>query len=293
MAWIEISFELPRERFGLAEAVLEAAGALSVTGRDPGDEPVLEPAPGEQRLWSRVRVTGLFDADVDPAAVRASAREALGAEPAEWHVGSLEDRAWERAWMDDYRPMRFGERLWVVPSHEAPPDPDALNLRLDPGLAFGTGTHPTTALCLEALDARPPVGERVLDYGCGSGVLAIAALLLGAREAEGVDNDPQALVATRENARANGVAERLAVRDHTGEPPAPADCVVANILSGVLIELAPVLVRCCRPGGRLVLSGVLAGQAASVAEAFRPEVTLEVSAPRDGWVRLEGKRGPG
>ncbi|WP_440997811.1 50S ribosomal protein L11 methyltransferase [Arhodomonas sp. SL1] len=290
MAWIQISFEVARERFGLAEAVLEGHGALSVTCRDPGDEPVLEPGPGEQPLWSRVIVTGLFEADADVRAVRAAAREALGEGPTGWCTEALEDRAWERAWMDDYRPMRFGERLWVVPSHQESPDPNALALRLDPGLAFGTGTHPTTALCLEYLADHPPAGERVVDYGCGSGVLAIAALLLGAREALGVDNDPQALVASRENARRNGVAERLSLQDDAAPAPAPADLVVANILSGILIGLAPRLIACCRPGGRLVLAGVLAEQSQAVVDAFAPVVRLEVSEPRDGWVRLVGVR---
>ncbi|WP_435103862.1 50S ribosomal protein L11 methyltransferase [Arhodomonas sp. AD133] len=290
MPWIQIGFDIPRERFGLAEAVLESAGALSVTSRDPGDEPVLEPAPGEQPLWSRVTVIGLFDADIDVAGVHANAREALGEDPAGWWAEPLADRAWERAWMDGYEPMRFGERLYVVPSHQSPPDSEAVNLHLDPGLAFGTGTHPTTSLCLEYLDAHPPVGERVLDYGCGSGVLAVAALLLGAGEVEGVDTDPQALIASRENARINGVAERLRVREVGVDPPAPADLVLANILSGVLIELAPRLIDCCRPGGRLVLAGVLEEQADTVRAAFAPAIELVVTPPRDGWVRLEGRR---
>lgn len=293
MSWKQIAFELPASRTGLAEAVLEAAGALSVSYLEPDSgEPVLEPAPGATELWSELRVQALYPADADAEAIAARLAEALGAPPAGWRVEALADRAWERAWMDDYRPMSFGAGLWVVPTDMAPPEPAAVNLRLDPGLAFGTGTHPTTALCLQGLAAQPPVATRVIDYGCGSGVLAIAALLLGAREAVAIDNDPQALRATRENAARNGVGDRLTVLDADAALPA-SDCLLANILADVLEALAGRLTAALRPGGRLMLSGILAEQAPRVARAYTPGCHLAAPVQREGWVRLDGVRGEG
>lgn len=294
MSWKQIAFELPAARAGLAEALLEAEGVLSVTYLDPGSgRPVLEPAPGATELWPQLRVQALLPAEADAERLRGRLTEGLGGAPAAWTVEALADRAWERAWMDDYRPMSFGGGLWVVPTGMAAPQPDAVNLRLDPGLAFGTGTHATTALCLEALAATPPRGETVIDYGCGSGVLAVAALLLGARAAVAVDHDPQALRATRENAERNGVAGRLRVLDAGAALP-PADLVVANILAGVLVELAPRLVAALRPGARLALSGVLAEQAATVASAYTGSCRLQPLVLREGWVRLDGvRRGAG
>lgn len=290
MSWKQIAFDLPAARAGLAEAVLEAAGALSITYLEPDSgEPVLEPPPGEVPLWSRLRVQALFPAATAAEPLQLQLAEALGGPPAGWRVEALADRAWERAWMDDYRPMSFGGGLWVVPTDMTPPEPAAVNLRLDPGLAFGTGTHPTTALCLEGLAADPPRGERVIDYGCGSGVLAIAALLLGAERAIAVDNDPQALRATRENAERNGVADRLEVAA-AGGALAPADRLLANILAGVLIELAPQLTAAVRPGGRLALSGVLAEQADRVRAAYAGHCRMAAPVARDGWVRLDGVR---
>ncbi|PWG61552.1 50S ribosomal protein L11 methyltransferase [Sediminicurvatus halobius] len=294
MSWKQIVFELPASRAGLAEAVLEAAGALSVTYLEPiSGEPVLEPAPGATELWSELRVQALFPAAADAEDIAARLAEGLGARPEGWRVEALADRAWERAWMDDYRPMSFGGGLWVVPTDMSPPEPHAVNLRLDPGLAFGTGTHPTTALCLQGLAARPPAGAHVIDYGCGSGVLAIAALLLGARTAVAVDNDPQALLATRENAERNGVAHRLTVLEADAALPA-TDCLLANILAGVLEALAGRLAGALRPGGRLMLSGILAEQAASVARAYAPACGMAAPVTRSGWVRLDGvRRGEG
>jgi len=274
----------------LADALSEA-GALSVTFEDAADQPILEPPPGAMPLWSRTCVVGLFDDTADMAAVRGMLAGALGDEAAgRIREEALPDRDWTRAWMDDFGPMRFGERLWVCPSNVEPPEPEAINLFLDPGLAFGTGTHPTTALCLEWLDAHPPVGLSVIDYGCGSGILAIAALKLGAAEVLGVDNDPQALTATRDNAARNGLEGRVKVTLPDEFEVPPADLVLANILANPLIELAPRLAALVRPGGRIVLSGILADQAQAVADAYGPWFDISPPVQREDWVRLEGVR---
>ncbi len=290
MAWHQVAFELAADRAGLAEAALEATGAEAVTwGEAAGSAAVLEPPPGETRLWDRVRIEALFATDADRAAIREAVTTALGALPADWQESTLADQPWERAWLDHFQPQSFGNGLWVVPRGMTPPAPEAVNIRLDPGLAFGTGTHPSTALCLEALAAEPPVGETVIDYGCGSGVLAVAALLLGAERVVAVDNDPQACAATRENAERNGVGDRLDV----GEPglPLPASHrVLANILAGVLQSLAPTLTGALRPGGRLTLAGILAGQADAVRSAFQPACRFAPVVARDDWVRLDGER---
>jgi len=223
--------------------ILSELGALAVTFQDSGDEPIYEPSPGEQRLWSQTNVIGLFDGDTDVDQLIAALKQQLGNTTLpECRIQRLADRDWERVWLEHFQPMQFGPRLWVCPTHMAPPDPAAINLMLDPGLAFGTGTHPTTAQCLEALGEIDVAGQRVLDYGCGSGILAIAAALLGAETVWAVDIDRQALLATRENARRNNVSKRI----ETGLPTElPAnlqyDVLLANILSGPLIELAKTL----------------------------------------------------
>jgi ribosomal protein L11 methyltransferase len=280
-----------------------AAGALSVTYTDQRDDAILEPAPGEFRLWPTTRLEAVFDAEAaDPARLAALAA-AIGLPLAAIEVVHLADRAWEREWLRDFRPMRFGERLWICPAGMSPPPEagtgadEAVTVRLDPGLAFGTGTHPTTAMCLEWLDAeiRPGTAPapRVIDYGCGSGILAIAALRLGAARAAGFDIDAQALTATADNAAANGVARRLDVVAHDADLQPGADLLVANILAGPLIELAPRLAALCRPGGRLALAGLLDEQAAEVATACAPWFEIAPAARRDGWTLLAGsRRGP-
>ncbi len=287
-AWRQVSFEIQAPRAGLAEAAFEACGAVSVTWGEAADTPaVLEPAPGQTRLWDRVRMVALFDADADPAVIRQTLTDALGALPSDWSETHLADQAWERAWLEHFKPLHCGGNLWVVPFDYDPPDPTAVNIRLDPGLAFGTGTHPTTALCLEALAAHPPVDECVIDYGCGSGLLAIAALKLGARQVVAIDNDPQALIATQENAERNGVSARLVVGDPSLSLPV-ADRVLANILAGVLEALAPTLTAALRPGGRLTLAGLLAEQSVSVRRAYDRVCDFGPEVPREGWVRLDG-----
>lgn len=291
MPWLQISVQVLRERLPDVEAALEALGAASVTFRDAHDDPVLEPAPGETPLWNEVVATGLFADPADADTLTTELLLGIGEPVPPLAVERLEDQDWERAWMADFHPMCFGERLWICPSWQEIPDPAAVNIRLDPGLAFGTGTHPTTSLCLSWLDAHPPVGSLVLDYGCGSGVLAIAALKLGARHAWGVDIDPQALTATEDNARKNGIPEgNLYGVEPDGLPPIQADLVIANILSGPLVELAPTLAEHVRTGGDLVLSGVLEEQAETVNAAYAS--WFEMDAPRclDGWALLHGRR---
>lgn len=292
MAWLEISLDVPREAQPEAyEQALLEAGAASVTLSDAGDHPVLEPAPGETPLWPQVRVTGLFSADTDPGPVRNRLQQELGlTRPPRLHTNPLEDRDWSRAWMDSFAPMRFGERLWVVPAGYEPPAPEAINLRLDPGLAFGTGTHPTTALCLHWLDRNPPRNAKVIDYGCGSGILAVAALLLGATAVRAVDNDPQALIATVDNARKNGVAAGVqAVRPEQLDDE-PTDVLLANILAGPLLELQPRFADLLKPGGRLVLSGVLESQVAALLSRYQADFAFSPAQCRDGWARLDGVR---
>lgn len=277
----------------LAEDVSDwfmARGALSVSLDDAGDQPLFEPPPGETPLWNLTRVTGLFEEDAVTEGFERLAREAFGDQMVEWSETTLDDQVWERAWMEHFQPMRFGQRLWICPSGFEPPEPLAVNILLDPGLAFGTGTHPTTALCLRWLDALSWNGETVLDFGCGSGILAVAALRLGASTAIGIDIDPQALTATRDNALKNGVEDRLRCLEATANESAICDVVVANILAGPLVELSSRILGHLRPGGRLALSGILEDQAASVRSAYESIVSFEPDEVLDGWVILKGIR---
>jgi ribosomal protein L11 methyltransferase len=247
---------------------------------------------GETPLWQQTRLTGLYPADTDMAAVLATFPEQALARGRQ-RVEILEDKDWEREWMQHYRPMRFGSRLWVCPSWIDPPQPDAVNLMLDPGLAFGTGTHPTTELCLHQLDELSPTGLTAVDYGCGSGILAVAALKLGAEKVLGVDNDPQALVASRDNAGRNGISqERLPLalpgEVRTDQWSGNSDLVIANILAGPLLELSDTLLNFLRPGGTMLLSGLLNTQADELCDHYRNRITLSVSAKKDGWVCLRG-----
>jgi ribosomal protein L11 methyltransferase len=292
MHWTEVIINVHRESAGVVEQRLEEAGALAVTLQDGADHPLLEPEPGTTPLWPAVRVTGLFARDVRRERVVDSLQGLPGTERPEYlRWRTLEDQDWARAWMDRFEPMRFGERLWIVPTGmPIPHDPENIEIRLDPGLAFGTGTHPTTALCLEWLDSQSIAGLNVVDYGCGSGVLGIAAALKGANRVIGVDNDPQALEATRDNAIRNGVHRRLELRSPDDYAPRPADIVLANILAAPLIELAPVLLASLRRGGAIVLSGILEEQAESVVDAYRDGLSDWAIDGRDGWVRLAGVR---
>ena len=290
MPFMQISIDLGAQDPAAAEDACFGHGALSVTLADAADDPVLEPAPGTTPLWPSVRLTALFPGDTNGAALAAGLARSLSLPPERLVPEIVEDRHWEREWLKDFRPMRFGRRLWICPGGQAAPDPDALVLELDPGLAFGTGTHPTTAMCLEWLDATAPVGRTVLDYGCGSGVLALAALRLGAASACAVDIDPQALLATRENAARNRLEPRLTVAAAEELRDGAWDIVLANILAGPLVELAPRLAGYCRAGSDIVLAGMLEPQAEVVAAAYRPWFDMHMFSNREGWAVLSGRK---
>lgn len=290
MPWLQVKVSTDPAHATAVEEALSAAGALSVTFEDAGDAPILEPAAGEMPLWSATRVVALFTAEVPRESVTA-ALSALGDEAAPAPVfESLPDREWTRAWLDDWRPLRFGHRLWVAPLEADVREPGAVVVRLDPGLAFGTGTHATTALCLEWLEGLELAGARVLDLGCGSGILAIAALRLGARAAHAVDLDPQALEATRANAARNDVGAHLTTGDIEQLGSGPYDVIVANILAGPLLQAAATLAKLQAPGARLALAGILAEQADEVIAAYGRWYTPAVGATREGWVRIDGER---
>jgi ribosomal protein L11 methyltransferase len=296
MRFYEIEFPLAALKVDEVEAALEEIGASSITLVDRGDEPVLEPKPGEIRLWSDTLVRALFEQSSDPACNLERLAGVLGSHITRTaRVRAVAEREWERVWLADWKPMRFGRRLWVTPSTAPlPEDPDAAVVRLDPGLAFGTGTHPTTALCLQILDSLPLAGRRVIDYGCGSGILAIAAVKLGAAQVTAVDLDPQALLATRDNAGRNGVSSSIEVRavdaEGTTAQLTPAFCVMANILAGPLIELAPTLTAACEPGGYLLLSGLLKTQAYAVKAAYASAFDMVQVVERDDWCCIYARR---
>lgn len=296
--WLEVVLTTTSEHVDAIEAALEALDALAVTLTDAGDHPVLEPGPNEIPLWPQPTVTGLFDAAADPWSIQAALNRQSGLKFAQFSHRYLEDQAWSRAWMRDFKPTRFGKRLWLVPSHcEAPADAEVV-IELDPGLAFGSGTHPTTALCLEFLDQlagdpdhNPAWGHQtVLDFGCGSGVLAIAALKLGAARAICVDNDPQALQATKDNALRNGVLERIDIVGADQLQPRSVDVVVANILAGPLIELAPLLIRAARPGAAIGLSGLLLDQGQPVRRAYEHGCQDFEIWQRQEWLLIRANR---
>jgi ribosomal protein L11 methyltransferase len=286
---LQLTIDLGEREPAPYEDALFELGAVAVTLEDAADDPVLEPGPGETPLWPTVLVKALFDADTDPAALARALAEALPDGPTP-RFEVLADQAWERVWLEDFRPMRFGRRLWVCPGGLPAGAADAIRIELDPGLAFGTGTHPTTALCLEWLDGQDLADCSVVDYGCGSGILAVAAAKLGAANVVAVDIDPQALIATRDNALRNRVAGALTVTGELALAPRGADVVLANILAGPLIELAPRFAEALVPGGRLALSGLLPGQADAVTAAYRPWFHIETITTRDGWVLLSARR---
>lgn len=284
MDWLQISVETKQPE--LIEDCLLESGAVAVTLADAADQPLLEPLPGETPIWDKVIVTGLFSSQTHPEPVIANL-ESLD-DSLQCSSELLEDRDWVRAWMDRYEPIRFGERLWVCPHHHEVKAPDAIVLKLDPGLAFGTGTHPTTALCLQWLDQANIAGKTVIDYGCGSGILAIAAALLGAEKVIAVDIDPQAITATLDNAQRNGVAAQIV----TGTPELTegeeVDILLANILAGPLRELAPELSSLLKSGGDIVLAGLLDNQMQEVQKAYTDSVHWQPGATHEGWTRLQG-----
>ncbi|CAK9883646.1 MAG: Ribosomal protein L11 methyltransferase [Candidatus Erwinia impunctatus] len=292
MPWIQLKINTTGAQAEEIGDVLMENGAVSVTFLDSHDNPVFEPLPGETRLWGDTDVVGLFDAAADmPSIVANLATSHLLGEGFIHKIEQLEDKDWEREWMTNFHPMRFGERLWVCPSWRDIPDPQAVNVLLDPGLAFGTGTHPTTALCLAWLDGLDLQGKTVIDFGCGSGILAIAALKLGAARAIGIDIDPQAIQASRDNAERNGVSQQLELYlPHQQPDNLTADVVVANILAGPLRELAPLISVLPVAGGHLGLSGILASQAENVCSAYSGCFNLDPVVEKEEWCRITGVR---
>ena len=292
MAWLRFTLRTDNEHSDAVIEALESAGAQAVTLVDAEDQPLFEPGPGETPMWAKLEATGLFEADIDTLALRQQLATQLPESIlATQRLEPLEDKDWSRVWMDDYKPMRFGQRVWIVPSWCDAPEPDAVNILLDPGLAFGTGTHPTTALCMAWLDAQDMQDKTVLDYGCGSGILGVAAAKLGAKSVIAIDIDPQALLATRSNAERNEVSDMIT----TGLPrelddDERFDVVLANILAGPLVELAPIICQALRPGGILALSGILQEQATAVREAYSAYCDMDEPVIEGDWVRLSGKR---
>lgn len=288
MPWIQVKLQSTGANSERIEDTLLALGAVSVTLEDSADQPLFEPPPGATPLWNEVTYTGLFDSSVETGLVELALRNLLG-DGTPIRFEALEDKNWEREWMKNYKPIPFGRRLWVCPSWLTPPDPDAVNMLLDPGLAFGTGTHPTTAMCLQWLDEHDVSGQVVMDFGCGSGILAIAAALLGARQVICVDNDPQALLATRENAARNRVEDRLTIYSPEQLPAdTQVDLLLANILANPLIQLSGKLSGHIRSGGHVVLSGILEEQAGQVSDAYARSCTMDPPHQSGEWVRLHG-----
>ncbi|EJG0725509.1 50S ribosomal protein L11 methyltransferase [Vibrio parahaemolyticus] len=293
MPWIQIKLNATNENAEqIGDMLMEETGALSVTFLDAQDTPVFEPLPGETRLWGDTDILALYDAEADTNFIIDQIKASnMLAETFAYKVEQLEDKDWEREWMENFHPMKFGERLWICPSWREVPEPDAVNVMLDPGLAFGTGTHPTTALCLEWLESMDLSGKTVIDFGCGSGILAIAAIKLGAEKVIGIDIDPQALLASKDNAERNGVADKLEVYLPHNQPEGLiADVVVANILAGPLRELAPIIKGLVKPNGALAMSGVLDTQAEDVASYYRDELHIDPIIEQSEWCRISGRK---
>ncbi len=293
MPWIQIKLNATNQNAEqIGDMLMEETGALSVTFLDAHDTPVFEPLPGETRLWGDTDILALYDAECDSNWVIEQIKTSqMLAQDFAYKVEQLEDKDWEREWMDNFHPMKFGERLWICPSWRDIPEPDAINVMLDPGLAFGTGTHPTTALCLEWLEGLDLAGKTVIDFGCGSGILAIAAIKLGAERVIGIDIDPQALQASKDNAERNGVADQLNVFLPQDQPQdLVADVVVANILAGPLRELSPVISGLVKPHGVLAMSGVLDTQAQDVASYYQEQFSLDAIKEQNEWCRISGAK---
>ncbi|MBN4080389.1 50S ribosomal protein L11 methyltransferase [Beggiatoa alba] len=300
MAWLQLILQATTEQAERLSEILTEAGSSAVTLRDAADQPLYEPPIGETPLWTETEVIGLFDASTNMDAVldyikTTYLKNKLGDFPG-YQLNPLEDKDWVREWMTHFKPTQFGERLWVVPSHHAKQHiaayPDAINILLDPGLAFGTGTHPTTAMCLEYLEQSPPYQQYVIDYGCGSGILAIAAAKLGASQILAIDNDPQALIATQDNANKNKVGKLLQIQlpESMPEPAQPADLLVANILAKPLIDLAGHFANLLKPNAQIALSGILSEQSEEVMQTYTPLFEMKRYKQQDDWVCLTGTK---
>jgi ribosomal protein L11 methyltransferase len=289
-AWQQISAVVSASVGEQLGAAMQTSGALAVTLIDAADEPIYEPPLGTTPLWAATCVQGLYSAEVDFESLTGELTATLGLETVVWRVNTIADQPWERVWMDRFAPLPFGDRLWICPTHHDIPEQAQVVVRLDPGLAFGTGTHPTTSMCLNVLDATNVSNLDVIDYGCGSGILAIAALKLGANSAVGIDIDEQALTATRDNAARNGVESRLRTFGPDQFNPSAVDVVLANILAGPLVKLAPTLGGITKPGGLLVLSGVLATQLESIVSAYKLEFDLAPPKQVEDWICISGRK---
>lgn len=297
MSWLQIKIPVSPEHADCFEDLLLEAGCAAVTFQDAEDNPIFEPDLGTTPLWQTTVVTGLFSAEHDLETtldyIRSQLPSLLTNDQDTPTVSAeiLEDKDWERAWMDMYHPMQFGQRLWVCPSWREVPDPHAVNLMLDPGLAFGTGTHPTTALCLEWLDSVQLEGLDVIDYGCGSGILGIATLLLGAKHVFAVDIDQQALTATQDNLERNHLNHsQLTTYLPEHLPSTQADLLIANILAGPLIQLEPTFRQLLKTGGRLLLSGLLSSQLKEIQMTYQHHFHLQETKSKDGWIRVTATR---
>lgn len=291
MPWLQLIFETQDTQTHALSDILTEAGALAVTLEDAADQPLFEPPPGETPLWSHLRVTGLFPAEINIKQTIAHIHKELAPEPLPpWRSKPLEDKDWEREWMDNYHPIQIGQRLWIVPSWRDSPEPKAVNILLDPGLAFGTGTHPTTALCLQWLDENMQSDIHVIDFGCGSGILAIAAAKLGASQVLAIDNDPQALIATRANAEKNKVLHMIDIHSPGSAPTKTVDLLLANILAQPLMELAGLFAQRVKADGKIVLSGILEQQTSDVTNAYSNWFELDPPAQKEDWIRLSGTR---
>lgn len=291
MSWLEVSVQVSKEKAPLVEQLLENQSVLALTLTDSADDPVLEPGVGETPLWPSVCITALFDANQPREPLSRLLSLVPGIDrPQQVSFRKVEDQQWERAWLDRFKPMQFGRDLWIVPGNLEAPATAGHVLRLDPGLAFGTGTHPTTRLCLQWIDGHDFKDRSVVDFGCGSGVLGIAAAIKGATRVIAVDNDPQALLATRDNADRNHVTDKINAVLPDQFRPAQADIMLANILAGPLIDLSADLLKALRPGGSLVLSGVLEEQADEVIAAYQPYTDPLLVTKDDGWVCISGRK---
>ncbi|NNF17940.1 MAG: 50S ribosomal protein L11 methyltransferase [Gammaproteobacteria bacterium] len=286
MSWLEFVIECESEAIESIESILLTSGAQAITLLDAGDQPLLEPLPGEMPLWSLVRIKALFARDIDQGHVESSLHEQKAGYYGYWQV--LQEQEWSRVWLERFKPTRYGQRLWIIPSESQPPSSTAVNIFLDPGLAFGTGDHATTNLCLCWLDGTSLQGRRVLDFGHGSGILAIAAKKLGATYVMGVDIDPQAVIAGRQNAKNNELNSNIEFSDHTQQQD--FDVVIANILAGPLRNMAENLSTSLRPGGKIALSGILEGQITEVQQAYSPWIMWETMQKLEGWVLIAGRR---
>lgn len=289
MSWTEIKFTTNHQHADKLSEFLHNSGAVAVTFQEGGNQQIFEPAPGETPLWDETHITGLFEQDQNIDAV-ISDLKANFAEFSAYTLAQIQDQDWERAWLADFKPMKFGDKLWIIPSEYSPQDEEAINIYLDPGLAFGTGTHATTALCLSWLDANKPEGKKIIDYGCGSGVLAIAAAKLGARDVSAVDIDPQAIEATQANAEKNHVTNKIKCYLPQTFKTKAADLLLANILANPLIDLAESFNAQLKSGGQIVVSGILNDQVHDVLAAYKKWFEMEEPETLDGWVLLHGKK---